>query len=65
MKVRFIQTASSERQCFIEGREYDLPDALAADEIRAGHAVAVEQQHPAPRPQPRKPRAVKPEAETK
>lgn len=35
MKIRFIQTLSTQRECFVTDREYDIPDAEAQSYIRA------------------------------
>ena len=52
-KIRFVQTCSTERECFVRGRERDdLPPELAASFIRAGFAVAVEETPPPPAPTP-------------
>lgn len=49
-KIRFIQTAATDRQCFVEGREKTLPDAEAQIHIRAGHAEPVTAPAPAAPP---------------
>ena len=44
MKIRFTRTAATDRQAFIEGKEYEVPEADALTHIRAGHAVKAKEQ---------------------
>ena len=41
LRVRFIQTASTERECYISGKEYDLPQVDGQNYIRCNLAIAV------------------------
>jgi hypothetical protein len=43
MRVRMTQMMCGARQTWLEGEEYDLPDELAAQSIRANVAMAVKE----------------------
>jgi len=46
MKIRFIQTLSTSRECFRRGKEYDLDGAEAAEYLAKGLAVEADAPQP-------------------
>jgi hypothetical protein len=53
-KIRFLRTVSTARECYAQGRTFDLPPDEADPQLRAGHAVEVEVEAAKPRKEPTK-----------